>query len=49
MDILQNLLVAIGLIEAGHVINELACHKARRLRRLRSAIGLNIAEPRGNC
>src|SRR5690606_40765271 len=39
MDILQNLLVAIGLVEAGHVINKLACHKARRLHGLESADG----------
>jgi hypothetical protein len=26
MDVLEDLLVAIGLVEAGHMIDELACH-----------------------
>jgi hypothetical protein len=26
MDILEDLLIAIGLVEAGHMIDELTCH-----------------------
>ncbi|MCY1369454.1 hypothetical protein D9M69_564980 [compost metagenome] len=38
MKIFDNLLGAVGLIQPGHMIDELACHKARRLHRLESAV-----------